>query len=108
MPTDLIPTSPLQWGVTGVLLLMVTAFVYALLSGRVVARQVVEDVRQDSEKRLDQAQEVIQMWKDVADTRKSVVDTLMPVVTEIRKDQEVILKASSLFIQQYESGSGSQ
>lgn len=106
MPPELLPASPLQWGVTGVLLLMVTAFVYALLSGRVVARQVVEDVRQDSEKRLDQAQEVITMWKDVADTRKSVVDSLLPVLTEMRKDQEIILKASLLFIQQSESGSG--
>lgn len=106
MPPELLPSSPLQWGITGVFLLMVTAFVYALLSGRVVARQVVEDVRQDSEKRLDQAQEVIAMWKDVAETRKSVVESLLPVLTEMRKDQEVILKASLLFIQQSESGSG--
>ena len=104
MPPELLPSTPLQWGVLGVLLLMVTAFVYALLSGRVVARQVAEDIRQDSEKRLDQAQEVINMWKDVADTRKSVVESLLPVMTDIRRDQTVILEAALLFIKQNEAG----
>ena len=106
MPPELIPSTPVQWGIVGVLLMIVVAGVYGLMSGKLVARQVVEDIRKDRDERLEQAQEVIQLWKDAAEIRKSVVDTLMPVLDEMRKDNQVILKAAMQFSQQYEAGGG--
>lgn len=102
-----IPSTPVQWGIVGVLLTVVVAGIYALLSGRLVPRQTLEDVRKDRDERLEQAQEVIFLWKDIANTHKSIVDILMPVLNEIRKDQEQILKAAILFIQEHEKGGGS-
>lgn len=106
MPPELIPATPVQWGLVGVLVTIIAAFIYALMSGRLVPRQAVDDVRKDRDDRLEQAQEVIFLWKDLADTQKGIVSILMPVLQEIRKDQEHILKAATLFIQEHEQGGG--
>jgi uncharacterized protein HemX len=106
VPPELIPSTPVQWGLVGVLVMIIAAGVYGLMSGRLVPRQAVDDVRKDRDDRLKQAQEVISLWKDLADTQKGIVSHLMPVLQEIRKDQEHILRAASLFIQEHEKGGG--
>lgn len=106
MPPELIPSTPVQWGLVGVLVTIIAAGIYALMSGRLVPRTAVEDVRKDRDERLEQAQEVIMLWKDLADTQKGIVKQLMPVLEEIRRDQAHILTAANLFIQEHEKGGG--
>lgn len=79
-----LPTSPIQWGFTGILLTIVIAVVYALIKGNLVARRVLEDVRKDRDERLKDTLEVIDTWKDAVKKRDDIIAEILPTLNEIK------------------------
>lgn len=89
MPPDLIPTSPIQWGVFGILLMIVVTVVYALIRGHIVPRSVVDA-------QLTQAKDTVDFWKDVAKTQQEINKEMMPILQEIRQDNKLVVRAFEL------------
>jgi hypothetical protein len=102
-----LPETSVQWGVTGVLLSIVVAVVYALLRGKLVPRSVLEDVRRDRDDRLKEQLEVIASWKDTVRTRDEIIEEIIPAMREIldlSKTNMALISALKLAVAQKVGG----
>ena len=86
---ELLPGAPLivQGGLVGVLLALVTAFVYAILKGKLEPRSTSERVEQALEKRYDALREA---YRESEEARKESVEVARESLAASKASLEVL------------------
>lgn len=86
-----IPSVPVQWGLVGILVSVILWVVYALFTGKLVPRSVVEDVRRDRDERLAESLQIINLWKDAAEKRDQALLELSPMLRELAENDRTVV-----------------
>jgi hypothetical protein len=86
------PTGLVSWLSTGAPFAIIAAFLYAIMSGRLVPKATLDEVRKDRDGRLAEQGQLVDMWKNAALVKDEALAELVPMMERSAENDKLVLQ----------------